>query len=204
MIASGDVPDLIRIAIEGFHIFQSRGLIEPIDKYFDTFPEQLIVLDGLHPRILDPFRVNGELYGLTFDWNNVVTHINTNILKEVGLDMPDADWDYDTFLEYAQKMTFTREDGTKVYGTALPDYYFAASAWLFNNGASMLNDDMTEAAINSPEAVEVFQFLQDLIYKYEVAPRPLRSGQPRPNLPREGSCSNGGKDARLPSSIQPA
>ncbi len=171
MIASGDTPDLIRIAIEGFHMFQSRGLIEPIDSYFETYPEQKAVLDGLHPSILEPFRVNGELYGLTFDWNNIVAHINTNILEEVGLEMPSEDWTYDTFLEYAQKMTFERPDGTKVYGTGLPDYYFAMSGWLFNNGASILNEDMTEARINSPESVEVFQFLQDLIYKYEVAPR---------------------------------
>jgi ABC-type glycerol-3-phosphate transport system substrate-binding protein len=172
MIASGDIPDLIRIAIEGFLIFQSRGLIEPIDSYFSKYPEQREVLDGLHPRLLEPFRVKGELYGLTFDWNNIVAHINTNILKEAGLEMPPETWDLNTFLEYAKKMTYSRPDGTKVYGTSIPDYYFATSCWLFNNGASILNDDMTAAAVNSPESVEVFQFLQDLIYKHEVAPRP--------------------------------
>ncbi|MDL2319189.1 sugar ABC transporter substrate-binding protein [Eubacteriales bacterium OttesenSCG-928-A19] len=172
MIASGDIPDLIRIAIEGFQIFQSRDLIEPFNPYFEQFPEQQAVLDGLHPRILEPFKVGEDLYGLTFDWNNVVTHVNTNILEEAGLEMPPADWDYDAFLEYAKAMTYTREDGTKVYGTCIPDYYFAMSGWLFNNGASILNEDMTAAAINSPEAVEVFQFFQDLIYVHEVAPRP--------------------------------
>ena len=172
MIASGDYPDLIRIAIEGFLIFQSQGLIDPIDSYFDKYPEQREILNGLHPRILDPFRVDGKLYGLTFDWNNIVTHINTNILTEAGLSMPPNNWNMAQFLDYAQKMTFTRADGTKVFGTCIPDYYFAMSCWLFNNGASILNRDMTAAAINSPESVEVFQFFQDLIYKYEVSPRP--------------------------------
>jgi hypothetical protein len=29
-------------------------------------------------------------------------------------------------------MTFVREDGTQVYGTQVPNYYFALDAWLFN------------------------------------------------------------------------
>jgi ABC-type glycerol-3-phosphate transport system substrate-binding protein len=181
MIASGDVPDLIRVAIEGFYIFQSRDLFEPIDPYFNKYPEQKVVLNGLHPRLLDPFRVNGKLYGLTFDWNNVAAHINTNILKERGLEMPPSNWNINTFLDYCKKMTFTRADGTKVYGTSIPDYYFGASCWLFNNGASIFNQDMTKCTINSPEAVEVFQLFQDLIYKYEVAPRLASDGGPNLN-----------------------
>jgi ABC-type glycerol-3-phosphate transport system substrate-binding protein len=172
MIAAGESPDMFRVAIEGFQIFYSRGLLEPIDPFFDKYPAQRAILQDQHPRLLAPFRVDGKLYGLGFDWNNVVTHVNLNILQEAGLSMPPSNWNYDTFLDYAKKMTFTRADGAKVFGTAIPDFYFATSCWLFNNGASILNDDWTKSTINSPESVEVFQFLQDLIYKYEVAPRP--------------------------------
>jgi ABC-type glycerol-3-phosphate transport system substrate-binding protein len=172
MIAAGNSPDLFRVAIEGFQIFYSRGLVDPIDPYFDKYPAQRAILQDQHPRLLEPFRVGGNLYGLAFDWNNIVTHVNLNILNEAGLPLPPQNWNYTTFLDYAQKMTYIRPDGTKVYGTSVPDFYFAVSCWLFNNGASILNNDWTRAAINSPEAVEVFQFLQDLIYKYEVSPRP--------------------------------
>jgi ABC-type glycerol-3-phosphate transport system substrate-binding protein len=172
MIAAGDSPDLFRVAIEGFQIFYSRGLVDPIDSFFDKYPAQRAILQDQHPRLLAPFRVDGKLYGLAFDWNNVVAHMNLNILKEAGLSLPPQNWNYASFLEYAQKMTYTRPDGTKVYGAAVPDTYFIGSCWLFNNGASILNNDWTKAAINSPEAVEVFQFCQDLIYKYEVSPRP--------------------------------
>jgi ABC-type glycerol-3-phosphate transport system substrate-binding protein len=172
MIAVGDIPDLFRVAIEGFQIFQSRDMIDPIDSFFDKYPEQRAILQDQHPRLIAPFRVDGKLYGLAFDWNNVVTHVNLNILKEAGLALPPQNWNYATFLDYAQKMTYTRPDGSKVYGTAVPDTYFIGSCWLFNNGASVLNNNWTSAAINSPEAVEMFQFAQDLIYKYEVSPRP--------------------------------
>lgn len=173
LIAAGEEPDMIRIAVEGFRMFHDNDLIASFNPYFELYPEKKSILDELHPKIMAPYIVDGEIYGLTFEWNNVLCHINLNILEEAGLEMPPMDWDLDMFLEYAQKMTFVREDGTKVYGTTIPAPYFEGSAWLFNNNASILNEDMTESVINSPEAVEVMQFLQDLIYKYEVAPAPL-------------------------------
>lgn len=176
MIAGGDTPDLIRIAIEGFEIFRENGMIEPFNPYIEKYPEFAALVEDNHEKLTAPFTVDGQIYGYGFDWNNVVTHINLNILEEAGLEMPDAEWTVDEFLEYAKAMTFTREDGTKVYGTMVPNYYFALDAWLFNWGASILNEDMTESTINSPEAVEMFQFLHDLIYVYEVAPDPKVTG----------------------------
>ncbi len=170
MIAGGDTPDVIRLAIEGFEVFRSNGLIEPLNPYIEKYPEWAAMVEDNNEKISKPLTVDGVTYAYGFEWNNIVTHINLNILKEAGLDMPPANWNYDTFLEYAKKMTFTRADGTQVYGCNIPGWYFAMSAWLFNNGASILNDDMTECVINSPEAKEVFQFMHDLIYVYKVAP----------------------------------
>ena len=170
MIAGGDTPDVIRLAIEGFEVFRSNGLIEPLNPYIEKYPEWAALVADNNEEIGAALTVDGVTYAYGFEWNNIVTHINLNVLNEAGLEMPPADWDYDTFLEYARKMTFTREDGTQVYGCNVPGWYFAMSAWLFNNGASILNGDMTECVINSPEAKEVFQFMHDLIYVYGVAP----------------------------------
>jgi multiple sugar transport system substrate-binding protein len=172
MVASGDVPDVIRIAIEGFRIFQEADLIVPFNEFFEAYPNAKEVLEEQHPNLMAPFVIDDKIYGITFDWNNVVTHINTNILKECGLEMPPEDWNLENFLDYAQKMTFTREDGTEVYGYAIPNYYFGASAWFFNNGGSILNEDWTECTLDTPEIIEVVQFWQDSIYKYKVAPQP--------------------------------
>lgn len=172
MIASGDVPDIIRIAIEGFRMFQEADLLVPFNDFLEKYPEAKKIIEEQHPNIMAPFIVDGKIYGITFDWNNVVTHINTNILKERGLEMPPPDWTLDDFLEYAKRMTFAREDGTQVYGYAIPNYYFAASAWFFNNGGSVLNEDWTECTLDTPEVIEVVQFWHDSIYKYGVAPRP--------------------------------
>ena len=170
MIAGGDTPDIIRIAIEGFEVFRNEGLLEPLNAYEEKYPEWAAMVADNHEKLVAPLTVDGVTYAYGFEWNNVVTHINKNILAEAGLDMPPADWDYDEFLRYAKAMTFKRDDGAQVYGCNVSSGYFETSAWLFNNGAAILNDDMTECVINSPEAIETIQFLHDLIYVHKVAP----------------------------------
>ena len=172
MIAGGDAPDLIRIAIEGFQIFLQNDMIVPMNEYAEKYPEFAALVEDNHEKLVEPFTVDGQIYGYGFDWNNVVTHINTNMLAEAGLEIPDVEWTVDEYLEYARAMTGTREDGTKHYGTQVSTSWFELSAWLYNWGASILNDEMTESTINSPEAVEMFQFLHDLIYVEQVAPVP--------------------------------
>ena len=38
MIAGGDTPDLIRVAVEGFELFRSIGLIVPFTPYIEKYP----------------------------------------------------------------------------------------------------------------------------------------------------------------------
>ncbi len=172
MVASGDVPDMIRIAIEGFRVFQEGGMLEPLNAYAEKYPEFAAMVSDQVPNLAAPFTIDNQVYGYTFDWNNVVVHFNKNIMAERGAEMPPEDWNREQFLELAQKLTFTRDDGTQVYGFMIPNYYFAFSAWLFNAGGSVLNDDWTKCTLDSPEAIELAQFFQDCVHKYKVAPQP--------------------------------
>ena len=132
--------------------------------------EELGVND-IHPNINAPFQVDGKTYGFAWDWNNIVMFLNKDVFAEKNIELPGSDWNKDKFLEIAQTLTYEK-DGEKVYGTVAPTDYFTVTAWLYNNNASVLNEDMTECTLNSPEAIETIQFLHDLVYKYEVAPVP--------------------------------
>ncbi|WP_054027502.1 ABC transporter substrate-binding protein [Bacillus sp. FJAT-28004] len=171
MIAGGNPPDVIRVAIEGIQMFAKQDLLLPLDAYMEKDPNALDNYDDIHPMVQAPFVVDGQTYGFVWDWNNVVMHFNTDKLKEAGLEVPGRDWNKDDFLTYAQKLT-TEKDGKKSYGFAIPAYYFGASAWLFNNEASVLDEAMTTSKLDDPNAIELMQFFQDLIYKYKVSPVP--------------------------------
>ena len=170
MIVGGTVPDLFRTAIEGYNLLRDSGMCVPLNAYIDQNPDWYKLVEDNHPRLRAAYTTDGQIYGFGFDWNNIVMHINTKLLQEAGLTMPDEDWTLDEFLEYARKLTFTREDGTQVYGFQAPTSYFQINAWLYNNGAAILNDDMSACVINSPKAVKAIQFLYDCIYEYGVSP----------------------------------
>lgn len=172
MIAGGNAPDLCRVAIEGVQMFTSLGLAQPMDAFIKKNPK--IVGDAfadIHPKLQAPFTVKGKTYGLVCEWNNNVIHFNTKLLREVGLEVPAESWNKETFLEYCKKLTKT-VNGKPQYAVAIPNYYFGVEAWLYANGAAILNANMTKCTLNQPKAVEIFQLWKDLIYKYKYAPFP--------------------------------
>lgn len=171
MIAGGKAPDVIRVAIEGIQMFAKQDLLLPLDPYIKADPGAVENYEDLHPKLQAPFVIDNKTYGFVWDWNNVVMHFNTDMLKETGLPLPPKDWTKDDFIKYAQALT-TEKNGKKTYGFAIPNYYFGTSAWLFNNEASVLDDKMTTSKLDDPNAIEVLQLFQDLIYKYKVSPVP--------------------------------
>jgi len=174
MIGGGDDLDCAILAIEGVSKFYELGIAEPIDDWIAENPEiSQAILDDTSPSFQEVFKDSeGKTYAFPFSYNNVVMHFNTERLKEANLELPQEDWDTEEFLRYCEALT-TEKDGVKQYAISVPyGEYFCAEAWLFNNNASFMNEDFTKSLINSPEAVEVFQLWQDLIYKYEYAPIP--------------------------------
>ena len=172
MIAGGTAPDISFVAIEGIQSFDSKNLAMPINDYVAKFPELADGVDkDINPNLQKPFVINGKNYGYVTEWNNVVTHFNTTLLKEAGLELPKENWGKQDFLDYCSKLT-KKVNGKQQYALAIPNYYFAAEAWLYNNNASILSEDMKKSALNEPNSVEIFQLWQDLIYKYKYAPAP--------------------------------
>lgn len=58
------------------------------------------------------------------------------------VELPAADWDKDTFLEYCEALTVEREDGTKQYAVDVPSDYFGMTGWLYNFGTTFLSEDV--------------------------------------------------------------
>lgn len=174
MAASGTLPDVFDMATEGLQMVYDNKLAQPLNPYFENHEGiyESVLADTYDDKLIEPFIDGEDVYGLVTMWNPCITHLNTDLLKEANLSLPDKDWGKDEFLQYCEALTKTKEDGSKQYALLVPDYYFATSAWLFAWDASFLNDDWTEAACNSENAVECFQFIHDLIWKYQYAPVP--------------------------------
>jgi ABC-type glycerol-3-phosphate transport system substrate-binding protein len=174
MIASGNAPDVISLGLEGVGLMIMNDLAQPLDDYIAAHPEDLdrIRAEGIDKELLKIFVVDGKIYGYPFEANSVVTHIRKDIFEKAGVPLPPANWTWDDFRQICEKI---KAANTGAFAFAVPTNFFCLQALLYSNGAAPLNDNWDGAAINSPESVEMFQFLQDSIYKYGYAPQPSQT-----------------------------
>jgi len=173
MVANRQALDLVHAASEGFEMLIGLGLVAPIDDWIEDNREAFddFARDAM-PGFIEALNFKGQQFGLPDAWNSIVTHINMNLLEEAGLERPPANWDRETFLYYAKSMTRIRGDGTRQFGVFVPNYYFAFQGWVFNNNTTFMSADFTESNLLCPRLADIYQFMYDLIYVYQVAPIP--------------------------------
>ncbi len=91
------------------------NLFEPLDAYQerDPIPE----FEGISAGMKEAMTFDGKLYGIPFRHATHGLHYNETFLAEQGLDGPPKS--FEEFIEYAEKLTYEREDGTQVHGFVL-------------------------------------------------------------------------------------
>ena len=132
--------------------------------------------------------------GITSAANEVLNlWYNNDLLKEVcekqGIDpsevTPPADaedaWDWDTFVQTAQKLTLDINgknaldpdfdpDNVDIYGCTINTLPWQLEVWAKSNGGGYYSEDGSECTIDSPETVEALQRIADLSDVYHCAP----------------------------------
>ena len=109
----------------------------------------------------------GQLGGLPMDNECLVFFYNKDLLQKKGLTDPydlhkagKGEWNYDTFFRYVSALT-EGEGATKIYGTSalMPFEIKVVSTWLWGYGAEVFSQDYSETLINSPKAIEAWNWM---------------------------------------------
>src|SRR5579884_579412 len=166
-IQSGTGIDVFRISADELPVLIKQNLVSPIDDYLTDSDKS-----DIYPNLLDTVASNGKHYAWPLWVPPVGMYINLDIFHERGITPPSADWTYDQFVEIAQKLTFTRSNGDKVYGYAAVIDPGVINTWpiIMGDGATPLSQDNTKYTFNSPEGISGLQKLVDLARKYKVTP----------------------------------
>jgi ABC-type glycerol-3-phosphate transport system substrate-binding protein len=136
--------------------------------------------EGLAPMFSDSGMFNEERYGFPVEGGSLqMLYINTDHMVEAGLnpekDMPRT---LEELTELAKKLTKYDTSGKIVRSGFQPRYLGTGDGvaskflpYFHNMGARLLSEDLTTATgyVNSQEAVEAFQWLNDLVYKYHIS-----------------------------------
>jgi multiple sugar transport system substrate-binding protein len=151
--SAGDPPDLFYVGATGEAApWIEQDLLLALDDYIAGNPE--IGVDQFYPRLLAPFQREGSTYGLPKDASPLALFTNPDMLSEAGVEVP-TNWD--ELQSAAEALT---SDG--VVGLCLGAEIQRWGAFIYQNGGSIYNEDLTEMTLNSPETVEALDYLLGL------------------------------------------
>lgn len=157
-VAPSMLPDMVR-----------RGIISNIEPFLAKGEKE-----DFYDNALELATVNGKVYA----WPQWVTAVamfgNPVYFEEKGITPPTIEdpWSWQEFVDACRELTYTRADGTQVYGFSsasapgqelyLPVFYL--------DGGRMRSPDARRFTLNEPEAVSALQKLADLHLVENVTP----------------------------------
>jgi multiple sugar transport system substrate-binding protein len=163
----GGVVDVFRTPSDLLPLLVKGGSVASVDSFLTTADKS-----DMFANLLKAVTFNGKAYAWPLWVPPVAMYLNVDIFKERGVDLPKDTWTYDEFVEIAKKLTFTRSDGTKVYGYTGVIDAGTVNTWpiIMGDGGMPLSTDNKKYTFNSAEGISGLQKLVDLALKHKVTP----------------------------------
>jgi multiple sugar transport system substrate-binding protein len=118
--------------------------------------------------------VDGKIWAWPLWVTAISLFANTDILAERGVDLPTMEepWTWDEFVEAARQLTYTRDDGTQVYGFTSSSRWGAIEYYplMYIDGGRILSPDGGQFVQNQPEGVSALEKIASLALEHKVTP----------------------------------
>lgn len=138
--------------------FASHGWIEPLDSRIQEEDRA-----DFFEAALDASSYDGSLYAIPYFIHTPIVFYRTDLFAQAGLAVPE------TWEEYRHAANVLTDTSSGMYGTIIEAKQAGEPVthlvdWFFQNGASFVDADGT-VAVNSPEALKVFDYLLGMLYE---------------------------------------
>ncbi|MBV8375653.1 MAG: sugar ABC transporter substrate-binding protein, partial [Verrucomicrobia bacterium] len=161
--------DVVALAIEGVRLTVRDGMMLPLDDLIAGDAEAQAMLAGTAPALTNALKMDGKIYYLTREFNNMCIHYNTKLFTDAGVEPPKKDWTWDDFVNVGKKLT-KGEAGNQIFGFGIPFFNFGLQPWFLTNSTSPLSPDWTKSNLDDPKVLESVKFLHSLVYESKIAP----------------------------------
>ncbi len=171
-LAGGQAPNVFEADDYTMAQFIRDGVISPIQPSLFGFEDVEGLKADYEGESLGLVESEGQLYAIPYDWEAPVVGYNLALLEEHDIDAASLNT-WDAAMEAASQISEMQDGSLVTSGFAfvhnIDVYYQLQGTTLLNQaGASVLSEDQSAAAINSPEAEQVFQLWHDAVYEYEA------------------------------------
>jgi multiple sugar transport system substrate-binding protein len=172
LIAGGKPPDLFGSGDVQIPNIVAKNYAINLDTFAqnDNFD-----LSQIYPQIVEGLTFDGNLAGLSDNWDTQVMYYNKTMFEKAGISPPNADWTWDDFQTAAQQLT-AGEGSHKQYGAVFDSWFAPLYSTIWSYGGDVTSADGKSCEINQPPAIEAINFILNL-YKQGLSPSPQAMSQ---------------------------
>lgn len=113
----------------------------------------------------------GKQYAAPWYTNNVALFYNKGLFSAAGVEGPPATWD--ELVEKGTTLTSGETYGIMLGGGGFGSFEFWPFAW--QNGATLISEDGTQAEFGNEAGLEAWQFYSDLYLTHKIVPEDIKS-----------------------------
>ncbi|MCK9222983.1 MAG: extracellular solute-binding protein [Limnochordia bacterium] len=168
-IVTDTMPDIAMVSYDDFPSWYESGAYWDLKSFFAADAD--VDEDEFVPWAIEFFTRDEGLWAmpLTAFARDLAVYY-PNVFEEAGLFLPDySEWDWDTFEEYAGKLTIYDNGEFKQEGARFWWHFMGLQSWFWSNDVQVFNEDFTDVTINNAKGIETVKFLQNLVEKGVVS-----------------------------------
>ncbi|NMB95072.1 MAG: ABC transporter substrate-binding protein [Clostridiaceae bacterium] len=162
LFAGGAGPDIIGHGILSVANRVEAGHYSPITEYFNQWEGK----DDIMESVLANGTYKGEVYGLAYSTTPYIFAYRKDMFEEAGLDPEKPPQTWEELKEYAKLLTKKEGDRIIRAGFAFPmaaGNFVEFDVFVFGNGGRFYDESTNMPTINTPEKIDVFEFLMSFI-----------------------------------------
>jgi multiple sugar transport system substrate-binding protein len=157
-LASGDVPDLVRMPRPRLAQYAAKGVLQPMDSCVDSVKSQYRV------GALRAMTYGGKVYGLPEFTNQITLVVNQSAFKDAGVPVTAAQTkSLKELLATAKKLTKMNSSGDLVrigFDPKIPEFF---PMWVKWYGKDVISKNGLTAQLNTKEAVAALAYTVSLV-----------------------------------------
>jgi multiple sugar transport system substrate-binding protein len=172
-LSGGKEFDVVQAAVNVQQLFISKGVVQPLDDFMKR--DQAEIADYLsdeNSKFLDWNKnlvsKGGSVYYLPADYNSYCMWVNTKMLQDAGVPVPENGWTWDDLMAAGPKVCTS--PGKYLVNVDAGDMFFF-QPWALTNGGTLLSADWTQSTLADPKTIEAAAFAQSLCQK-GYSPKP--------------------------------
>lgn len=208
-LAAGTPPDVGIMSIAYIGQYGTRGILMNLDPYLEA---DQVDMSKYWPIAEYSWQIepearqvgSGPHLGLSLALANESCFVyNKTMFEKAGLDVPNADWNWNDVLETAQQLTVNTDNPeTTEWGIASLTPRDRLWPRIWDYGGSVLDDDYSTCLLGEANAMRAIQWIYDTITVHQVQPQTLPTHAVNPFL--TGRIAMFGCGSWVPSSFTDA